>query len=73
MKTPALESLFNKVAGIKAYSFIKKRLQHRYFPVNIAKFLRTAKIKSRKKIIKVLGTNITNMRMNPDNRNTSLV
>ena len=22
--------------------FIKKRLQHRYFPVNIAKFLRTA-------------------------------
>ena len=27
------ESLFNKVAGLKAYNFIKKRLQHRCFPV----------------------------------------
>ena len=26
----------------QAYKFIKKRLQHRCFPVNIAKFLRTA-------------------------------
>ena len=38
-KTPVLESLFNKVA-LKL--FIKKRVQHSYFPVNIAKFLRTA-------------------------------
>ena len=37
-----LEPLFNKVAGLKAYNFIKKRLQHRCFPVNIAKLLRTA-------------------------------
>ena len=37
-----LESLFNKVANLKACSFIKKRLQHRCFPVNIAKFLRIA-------------------------------
>ena len=37
-----LESLFNKVAGLKACNFIKKRLQHRCFPVNIAKFLRTS-------------------------------
>ena len=37
MKTPVLESLFNKAAGLKA--FIKKRLQRRCFPVNIAKFL----------------------------------
>ena len=36
-----LESLFNKVAGLKACKFIKNRLQHRRFPVNIAKFLRT--------------------------------
>ena len=36
-----LESLFNKVACQKACNFIKKRLQHRCFPVNIAKFLRT--------------------------------
>ena len=28
--------------GLKACNFIKKRLQHRCFPVNIAKFLRTA-------------------------------
>ena len=36
-----LELLFNKVTGLKACSFIKKRLQHRYFPVNIAKPSRT--------------------------------
>ena len=35
-----LESPFKNVA--EAWNFIKKRLQHRYFPVNIAKFLRTA-------------------------------
>ena len=33
---------FNKVAGLKAYNFIKKRLWHRCFPVNMAKLLRTA-------------------------------
>ena len=37
-----LESLFNKGPGLRAYIFIKKRLQHRHFPVNITKFLRTA-------------------------------
>ena len=36
-----LESLFNKIAGLKDCNFIKKRIQHRCFPVNIAKFLRT--------------------------------
>ena len=35
-----LESLFNKVAYLKACNLIKKRLQHGCFPVNIAKFLR---------------------------------
>ena len=35
-KAPVLESLFKKVDGLK-----EKRLQHRYFPVNIAKVLRT--------------------------------
>ena len=34
-----LESLFKKVAGLKACNFIKKRPEHRCFPVNIAKFL----------------------------------
>ena len=42
MKVPVLKSLFNKVAGIQACNSAKKKLQHRCFPVNIAKFLRTA-------------------------------
>ena len=37
-----LESLFNKFAGLQAGNFITKRLQHRCFPVNIAKFLKTS-------------------------------
>ena len=41
-----LESLFNKVAGLQACIFIKKRFQHRCFPVNIAKFLKTPILKS---------------------------
>ena len=39
-----LESLFNKVAELQVLfwnNFIKKWLQHRFFPVNIAKFLIT--------------------------------
>ena len=43
---PVLESLFNKVAGLKAYNFIKKRLQHRCFPVKFAKFLETPFLES---------------------------
>ena len=37
----ALESLFNKVEGLKACNFIKKILEHRSFPVKFAKPLRT--------------------------------
>ena len=37
-----LESLFNKVAGMKTGNFIIKKLQHRCFPVKFAKFLRTS-------------------------------
>ena len=40
-KTPVLESLFKEVAGLQACNFIKNRIQHRCFPVNITKFLRT--------------------------------
>ena len=39
-EAPVLESLFKKVAALQACNFIKKRPQHRCFPVNIAKFLR---------------------------------
>ena len=35
-----LESLLE--SDLKASNFIKKKLQHRCFPVNMAKFLRTA-------------------------------
>ena len=34
-KALALGSFFNKVAGMKAYNFIKKRPQHSYFLENI--------------------------------------
>ena len=34
------KSLFNKVAGLQACNFVKKRLQHRCFPVITAKFLK---------------------------------
>ena len=34
-------SLFNKVPGPQNRNFIKKRFQHRFFPVKFAKFLRT--------------------------------
>ena len=33
---------FTKFKGKQACDFIKKRLWHRYFPVNFAKFLRTS-------------------------------
>ena len=41
-KTPVLESLFNKVADLQP---VKKRLQYRCFPVNIAKSFRAAILK----------------------------
>ena len=46
MKAPVLESLYNKVAGLMACNFIKKRLQQRCYSVNIEKFLRTSILKS---------------------------
>ena len=39
-KTPVLEPPFDRLAGFKTCDFLKKGLQHRCFPVNIAKFLR---------------------------------
>ena len=45
-RTSVLESLFNKIAGLRTCNFIKKRLQHRCFLENIAKFLRTAILKN---------------------------
>ena len=42
-----LKSVFSKVADqLKVRKFIKKRLQHRCFPVNISKFLGTTILKN---------------------------
>ena len=41
-KTPVFESLFTKVTGLNACSFIKKRLRHRCFPVKFPRILRTS-------------------------------
>ena len=35
------ESLFNKAADLRLATLLKKRLWHRFFPVNFVKFLRT--------------------------------
>ena len=40
-KARTLETLFNKVAVLQVFKFIKKRLQHRCFPLKFAQFLRT--------------------------------
>ena len=47
-KTSALEFPFgkDKVAGLKAFNFIKKKLQRRCFPVRFVKFLRTPILKN---------------------------
>ena len=39
-KTPLLDCLFNKVAGMKACNFIKKETSTEMFLVNVMKFLR---------------------------------
>ena len=36
--------LFNKVAGLRPVTLIKKRLWHRCFPDNFSKFLRTPSV-----------------------------
>ena len=39
-RTPVLESPFNKIAGLKACNFIKKRVRSRCFLVNISNILK---------------------------------
>ena len=45
-KTPTLESLLNKVVVLNVCNFIKKSLQHRCFPVKLAKIFRTPFLQS---------------------------
>ena len=61
--SPVLESLCNKVAGLtlETCHFIKKSLQQRFFPLNIAKFLNTAfLIEHLKWSLLLLSTQISN-------------
>ena len=41
-----LESVFNKIAGVQAYNFIERRLQHRCFLLEIPKILGTPILKN---------------------------
>ena len=41
-----LDFLFNKGAGLQARNFMKKRLQHKCFPMKFATFLRTPILKN---------------------------
>ena len=41
-----LESLFNNVASLQAGTLLKKRLEHKCFPVKFAKFLRMSILKN---------------------------
>ena len=45
-KVPVLEVLFDTTAGFQVCNFIKKRLQHKCFHGNFAKFLRTPILKN---------------------------
>ena len=56
MKTPALESLFNKVASLQNCNFIRKRFQHRCFP--LTNLLRTAILKNASEL--TLGSHCLN-------------
>ena len=56
-----LEFLFNKVADLKACNFIKKRLQYRCLPVNIAKLLKTAFVYRTSPVAASVNLNLTNI------------
>ena len=54
VKTSLLKWLFNNVAGLKAWNFIKKRLWHRYFPVNFPQFFEKPYLKNTSKWLLLL-------------------
>ena len=45
-KHPCQNLFLNKVAGVRAATLLKKRLWHKCFPVNFAKFLKTPFLKN---------------------------
>ena len=40
-KTPALESLFNKVADLEVYNVMETRLEHRFFSCEYSKIFKS--------------------------------
>ena len=63
---------FNKVAGHQVCNFIKRRLQHRYFLVNIRKFVRRTILKNISKRLhcwKVFCENVFQIRLELNKRN----
>ena len=46
-KTPVPETLFNKVAGLRPATLLKKSLWHRCFPVNFEQFLKTPSLQNK--------------------------
>ena len=58
MKTPVLESLLNKVAGLKACNVIKKRLQRRCFSVYFTKYLKTPFLMEHLRWLPLKGTSL---------------
>ena len=69
-KTPVEESLFIKFADLEACNLIKKRHQHRCFPVNIEKFFRTPILKNIWKCSQVVRPEIQYTLVNWDSERT---
>ena len=71
MKTLALESFLTKLQAFRPAILLKKRLQHRCFPVNISKFLRTPIFKNIWKglLLRILTFSVRNLRILRRTRN----
>ena len=59
--------LFNKVAGLRPATLLKKKLWHRCFPINFAKFLRTPLLRntSRRLLLYLTFHSIQYPKINP--------
>ena len=67
------ESIFNKVAGFRPATLLKKRLWHRRFPVDFAKFLRTPFPKEHLWCLLLMIVKLSEREINIFLRNLSLV
>ena len=64
---------FNKVAGLSPATLLKKRLWHRCFPLNFAKFLRTLCLQntSDRLLLPIVNNNNNNSNNNNNNNNNN--